>query len=128
MIYASFDFLFKNHFYQKLFSYCWDKFAYPGSIVNLSCFPKNLLLTQIIFRPSIFLSNISYANIFLIKKCFPQIFFVIKNFFTEKVPIDWQNCQNKCSYLGSIVYSSFYPGYEHTLSNFKQTVLAIAIT
>ena len=27
---------------QKLFSYCWDKFDYPGSIVCLSCFAWNL--------------------------------------------------------------------------------------
>ena len=42
MIYAFFDFFCsKLIFDQKVFSYCWDKFDYPGSIVYLSCF--NLL-------------------------------------------------------------------------------------
>ena len=30
-------FLFKNHFFQELFSYCWDNFDYAGFIVYLSC-------------------------------------------------------------------------------------------
>ena len=39
MIYAYFDFFCsKIIFDQKLFSNCWDKFYYPGSIVYLSCF------------------------------------------------------------------------------------------
>ena len=31
----------KNHFWPKLFSYCLDKFDYPGSIVYLSCLFTN---------------------------------------------------------------------------------------
>ena len=40
MIYAFF--CSKIVFDQKLFSYCWDEFDYPGSIVYLSCLTKNL--------------------------------------------------------------------------------------
>ena len=41
----SWFFLFKNHFWQKLSFYCWDKFDYPGSIIYLSCY--NLLVFTI---------------------------------------------------------------------------------
>ena len=34
----SYLFLFKNHFWPKFFSFCWDKLDFPGSIVYLSCF------------------------------------------------------------------------------------------
>ena len=48
MIYAFFGYFFQNHFYQKLYSDCCDKFDYPGFIVYLSwssgfsCFPMGL--------------------------------------------------------------------------------------
>ena len=42
MICAFFYFFWsKIIFDQKLFSYCWDRFDYPGSILYLSCFVDN---------------------------------------------------------------------------------------
>ena len=63
--------LFKNHFDQDLFPYCWHKFDYPGSIVYLSCSVVNctqdalsivLIYHTPIFRKSNFLHLLAYMS------------------------------------------------------------------
>ena len=62
-------------FDQKLFSYCWEKFDYPGSIVYLSCFSKNHFLLKIIFW---LLQSIWLAGSIVYLSCYYCILHFIK--------------------------------------------------
>ena len=73
MIYAFFLFFCsKIIFDQKLFSYCWDEFNYPGSIVFLSCFRCHCFQILSIFFPRWLVHRVHSSHL----KCviFPNFF------------------------------------------------------